>query len=1280
MGDSGSKLDPAGGADEDAVVFDFLSDLLDDQGGAGARPLAVYLARYPGHEEAIASEFLRATGQVKLALPADDGGDPETREGAARGSVALGSADGDGRVIGHYRLDRELGAGGQGTVWLSTDLDLGRQVALKLMTTPFVTEERRRRFRREAESIARLDHPGLAGVHDADVDAEPPWIAMRYVEGADLARSIEAARSALAAGGARDDRPGDLPLIPATRAELARVLRFFERAARALHAAHGEGLVHRDIKPANLMVAPSGDPVVLDFGLARMAESDGESPAPALTRDGEVFGTPAYMAPEQLSGGASDSDARADVWALGVSLHEALAGERPFQSEGQHGLALAILGAPIPDAAERNPVVTAEVSVILATAMERDLARRYPSALAFAEDLRRIREFEPIQARPAGRWLRLRRWCRREPAIAITVAALMVGILFVSAALRINGRLLDESNENLGLAEGRLRLATAQNYSNRLSEFQARSPAGALALALEAHELVDTWWTRSGVLGPLQETSLDLVLEVPEGRAWDADTLRLAEGEAVLTGSMGGFVSLFDLDTGDVIARRRLAAGVAAPGDIRQVEVLGDERSALVISTDGWLRRLNLPDLTEAFAVDPGIGPIIWMQVDEPRGRVFALGRGGGIAQLELSSGALQQRMAVPEQSAAEVVLVPEPAVLGFPEGLLITGPRVRSGEGRAVAESLRVLSVASGELLATLELPAQVNLFCWASGALYVADIEGRLVRIQLSADGVGGVTEGREEVRGPGPVRTESLQPGPGGALLVGAGRGGDSWVMTAGGAEESVPDGSAGALAATWIEGDGLALAGTDGRVRVFGRSAGRWSEERTHVQESQNYRVLPLTGGRLLSLGIMSKLNLWRPRGVAECWRRPMPPGAAPASAVLAVGAASARRALITAHPGGEIRWLELPSEGVPAWGAGAVLDRHGSAEDPAPLISASEDGERFATTGWDQRLALRGADGSLLGRTQGVHIGAPRALDVASSGALAAAVYQGGGVLVLTVDAAVDAAVDAGGGRDGSRRGSRRGSLTVDGATVVAAGPAGRLLAVGDDQGQVHVFEAVASPEGPSFRVSLKPLWSGGPEPGERQPGRGAAAVTDLTFSPDGSRLLASSRERWIDEWAAASGDPAGPGRQVLGQRRVCYLPDGLRVAAIGRSWSTVRVDPAPSMGDRGEARVFPKMRHDDSHSSMDVMGGEVPLVVTASLDGSVLVWAADDGELKARFGAHDGPVVDIDTGFAGSVVSISQDGTTALWPVDGTEPALRHRPRGILTLERQRLKRDAGGR
>lgn len=1248
--------DAAGGADQDAVVFDFLSDLLDDEAGPGVRPLAEYMRRYPGHEEAIAAEYLRATGPDEPRV-ASAGASRPMQGGAGEESGP------DLQVIGHYRLERELGAGGQGAVWLATDQDLGRQVALKVMTTPFITEDRRRRFRREAESIARLDHPGLAGVHDADVDAEPPWIAMRYVEGVDLSRALVAARAS-ASSGEGAAAPGALPLIPRTRAELARVLRFFERAARALHAAHEEGLVHRDVKPANLMLVPSGAPVVLDFGLARMAEGEDGGDGPALTRDGEVFGTPAYMAPEQLSSGAAESDPRADVWALGVSLHEALTGERPFQGEGQHGLALAILKAPIPDPAEQNPVISAEVRVILATAMERDLGRRYPSALAFAEDLRRIREYEPIQARPAGPWLRLRRWCRREPATAVTLAALVLGIVFVSVALRVNGRLLDESNTNLALAEGRLRLATAQNYSNRLSEFQARSPAGALALALEAHGLVDTWWTRSGVLGPLQETSLDLQLKVPEGRAWDADTVVGKGAGALLTGSMAGYVSLFDLQTGEVRARRQLAVEGEAPGDVRQVEVMAGAGAALATSTDGWLRRLSLPALTDEFAVDPGVGPLVWMQVDEPRGRVFVLGRDGGLAQLDLGSGSVLRRMEVPEKSSAEVVLVPEVPSLGLPEGLLITGPRARSGEWRAQAESLRILSAADGALLAALELPASVHLFCWMSGAVYVTDVEGRLVRIRLAPGDSGALAETREILQGPGPVRIECLQASPSGALLVGAGRGASSWVITEEGAEQPIPDDGAGALAGSWLGEDQLALAGADGRIRVFARRAGTWSLQRTHVQEAQDYRVLPLADGRLLSFGGTSMLNLWRPRGIAECWRRPLPPGVEPASAVLAVGASTGRRGLITAHAGGEVRRLELPAEGVPEWGAGAVLDRHGSAEDPAPLVSASEDGERFATAGVDQRLALRDAGGALLAEIKGLHLGAPRALDVSSSGALAAALYETGGVLVLTVGA----------------EGRRRGSGSVDGATVVAAGPAGRLLAVGDDQGRVHVFEATASPGDVSLEISLRSLWSGGAEPGERQLGRGAAAVTDLTFSPDGSRLLASSRERWIDEWVASSGESAGPGRQVLGQRWVRYLPDGTRVAAIGRSWSTVRVDPAPSAGGHGGGRVFPEVRHDDAHSSLEVVGGEVPLVATGSRDGSVLVWKAENGALMARFGVHGGPVLDIHAGFPGAVVSTSSDGSVALWPIDGTGPALGRMPRGLLAMERQRLERDAGVR
>ena len=177
-----------------------------------------------------------------------------------------------------YRLLRQLGAGGQGEVWLGRDDGLRRDVAVKLLGSRFVTEDQRARFRREAESIARLEHSGVAQVYEADVDGDPPYIAMRFVEGVDLGSAI-AAELAAEEGVRRVGSP--LPVHPEQRADVHRVLRFFEKAARALHAAHEAGVVHRDVKPGNIMVTGTGDPVLLDFGMARDEQGRrerGESP------------------------------------------------------------------------------------------------------------------------------------------------------------------------------------------------------------------------------------------------------------------------------------------------------------------------------------------------------------------------------------------------------------------------------------------------------------------------------------------------------------------------------------------------------------------------------------------------------------------------------------------------------------------------------------------------------------------------------------------------------------------------------------------------------------------------------------------------------------------------------------------------------------------------------------------------------------------------------------------------------------------------------------------
>jgi len=198
------------------------------------------------------------------------------------------------------------------------------------------------RFRREAAVTARLHHPGICAVYEAGVQDGAGWIAMQYVEGETLAQRLRAARETEGgdlstvlvdgAGGpasasASSGTAEATPRTPSDRRAVLAVLELVERIARAIHAAHEAGIVHRDVKPGNVMITPSGRPVVLDFGLARMDAGD----LPSLTLSGDVMGTPAYMSPEQIGGRRATIDHRTDVWSLGVVLFECLTLRRPLR-------------------------------------------------------------------------------------------------------------------------------------------------------------------------------------------------------------------------------------------------------------------------------------------------------------------------------------------------------------------------------------------------------------------------------------------------------------------------------------------------------------------------------------------------------------------------------------------------------------------------------------------------------------------------------------------------------------------------------------------------------------------------------------------------------------------------------------------------------------------------------------------------------------------------------------------------------------------------------------
>ncbi len=391
----------------DAFLAQYHRDLAADH----RRSASDYLAQFPGADGLICEELARL-------LAPEAGGERQNE-------------------IGPYTIERELGRGAQGVVYMAHDRRLHRRVALKVLKNlSGESSEIVLRFRREAELASRLDHPGICSVLEMGSSQSTHYLAMRFVEGETLASvlskqrasntDLETAHLRISEADSRPEasvasEPPDTDR-PKTLHEITEAILIIEKAAHALHHAHTLGIIHRDIKPGNIMIAQSGDPVVLDFGLAR--ETDGESAS--LTHSGDLFGTPAYMSPEQLLAKRVVLDARTDVYSLGVTLYEAVTLRRPFEAPTREALFHAIQVSEPANPRKHNPNLARDLVTVIQTAIAKDRNRRYQSAQDLAEDLRRVRSREPIKARPQPVWVKAGLWCKRHPGIAAaTVAALL---------------------------------------------------------------------------------------------------------------------------------------------------------------------------------------------------------------------------------------------------------------------------------------------------------------------------------------------------------------------------------------------------------------------------------------------------------------------------------------------------------------------------------------------------------------------------------------------------------------------------------------------------------------------------------------------------------------------------------------------------------------------------------------------------------------------------------------------------------------------------------------
>jgi tetratricopeptide (TPR) repeat protein len=439
--------------------------------------------------------LMQLTERMRLLLvapPAAVGGAAESGLATAadiEGLLGPPGAPGEIGRLGSYQVLGVLGAGGMGVVFLARQQRPQRLVALKVLPPGFAGGQRLARFRDEAEVIARLEHPNIVQVFEVGEHQGRPCFAMEYLKGGSLAHKLAAA-----------------PLTPRDAAALVATL------ARAMHHAHGQGILHRDLKPANVLLSAEGQPKIADFGLAKQLETgDGAAPG-QRTESGAILGTPAYMAPEQAAGRAVGPGT--DVYSLGAILYECLTGRPPFRAASPlQTLDQVRSQEPVPPA-RLQPGLPDDLQTICLKCMEKDPEKRYTPAAALADDLGRFLGGEPIRARPTSARDRLWKWAKRKPAAAALVAATALFlVILIGGALVHQQRLraalagetasAEEARGQRQLAEANYRHARAA-VQRMLSRLEDRVLAGTPRLKeLQRQQLEDALTFYQEVLGDL---------------------------------------------------------------------------------------------------------------------------------------------------------------------------------------------------------------------------------------------------------------------------------------------------------------------------------------------------------------------------------------------------------------------------------------------------------------------------------------------------------------------------------------------------------------------------------------------------------------------------------------------------------------------------------------------------------------------------------------------------------------------------------------------------------
>ncbi len=601
-----------------------LAAILEARGLVPRPTLDALLVPTPADPVAGASPRVSPRPQARDAGPA---GHPTPGDVPDDVAAAMGDPR---RHLGRYILTAELGRGGMGVVYAGWDPTLRRRVAIKvILSTGPARDVSVERFVQEARAAARLRHPGIVAVHEAGEHEGRPYIVMDFIEGETLAAAIE--------------REGSLP--PRRAADVVRAV------ALALDHAHGHGIVHRDVKPHNVLVDREGGVHLTDFGVARDVTTEKE-----LTATGQLIGTPAYAAPEQLKSDRAAVGPRADVYAAGAVLYHAVTGRPPHVGGSLLEIIAAVLNRPIEPPRAIAPHVPRDLETIVLECLAKDPERRYGSAATLADDLERFTAGRPIAARRERALVRAGRALRSNPLAALGLAGLLTGLisLGLAVALVLDARGGGEERSGVAAAPAGPSSAVAGSGGNRppadgpeRAEPPPARPADEASFDPAGPIVADAMLFRIGSLGLRHGAPIDAIAVSP-----DRKTVAVAGG--------GPEVRLWNIESGslETIAipdgRRAVALAYWPPSGLLAAGDASGRVSSYVEQMGGWvppLVSLGTPDLRviepsldgtlaavaagrESRVVHTELQRVLFVQREPAEVRDLALTAGGGLVAI----------------------------------------------------------------------------------------------------------------------------------------------------------------------------------------------------------------------------------------------------------------------------------------------------------------------------------------------------------------------------------------------------------------------------------------------------------------------------------------------------------------------------------------------------------------------------------------------------------------------------------------------------------------------